>query len=209
MRGGSATSLRGGDKALVGSSAYRRYLKTPDDKRERRQAGRRGADMTALRFATNAPRRAARPCHRPNCSRWRNIFGRREISTPADLHRRSIMATYSPPQLAWQSPEDRLPAARLKPSGACAPRAHPSGSIKRGKPLRSTRTGHRRVGRVFRALGIALPLTSARLMWPRRLTAPAARWCSNGVPACNTAGGRLLGRRKFAQGINLAIGGSR
>src|SRR5260370_32177647 len=25
-------SLRGGDKALVGNSAYRRYLKTPDDK---------------------------------------------------------------------------------------------------------------------------------------------------------------------------------
>jgi hypothetical protein len=29
---GLRESLRGGDKALVGNSAYRRYLKTPDDK---------------------------------------------------------------------------------------------------------------------------------------------------------------------------------
>ena len=32
MLRGLRESLRGGDKALVGNSAYRRYLKTPDDK---------------------------------------------------------------------------------------------------------------------------------------------------------------------------------
>jgi hypothetical protein len=80
-------SLRGGDKALVGNSAYRRYLKTPDDKHfeidDKRVAEDARYDGLYVLAPTCASTRSPSCCAIASCSRWRTSSGRpNRFSTP-------------------------------------------------------------------------------------------------------------------------------
>jgi hypothetical protein len=71
--------LRGGDKSLVGNSAYRRYLKTPDDKHfeiDEEQVGEDARYDGLYVLRTNMRlERSPSCCGIASCSRWGTFSG--------------------------------------------------------------------------------------------------------------------------------------
>jgi hypothetical protein len=101
--------LRGGDKSLVGNSAYRRYLKTrtTSTSRSTRSGLARTRDMTVSMFCvpTCASMRSPSCCGIASCSRWRTFSGPpNRSSTPGQSitkPTKPFVATCSAP--SWRS----------------------------------------------------------------------------------------------------------
>jgi hypothetical protein len=165
-------SLRGGDKALVGNSAYRRYLKTPDDKHfeidDRRVAEDARYDgLYVLRTNMRLDALAVMLRYRELLKvedifrTTKSILDTRPIYHQTDEAIRGHVFCSFLALVLRKALEDRLPAARLKPEWGVLlrelDRLQEIETEQEGKHfvLRTPVTGD--VGRVFRALGIALP----------------------------------------------------
>jgi hypothetical protein len=169
---GLRESLRGGDKALVGNSAYRRYLKTPDDKHfeidDRRVAEDARYDgLYVLRTNMRLDALAVMLRYRELLKvedifrTTKSILDTRPIYHQTDEAIRGHVFCSFLALVLRKALEDRLPAARLKPEWGVLlrelDRLQEIETEQEGKHfvLRTPVTGD--VGRVFRALGIALP----------------------------------------------------
>jgi len=169
---GLRESLRGGDKALVGNSAYRRYLKTPDDKHfeidDRRVAEDARYDgLYVLRTNMRLDALAVMLRYRELLKvedifrTTKSILDTRPIYHQTDEAIRGHVFCSFLALVLRKALEDRLPAARLKPEWGVLlrelDRLQEIETEQEGKRfvLRTPVTGD--VGRVFRALGIALP----------------------------------------------------
>jgi transposase len=165
-------SLRGGDKALVGNSAYRRYLKTPDDKHfeiddKRVAEDERYDGLYVLRTNTRLDPLAV-------MLRYRELLKVEDIfrTTKSTLDTRPIYHQTDEAirghvfcsflaLVLRKALEDRLAAARVKPEWAALlrdlDRLQEIETEQEGKHfiLRTPVAGA--VGRVFQAVGIALP----------------------------------------------------
>ena len=165
-------SLRGGDKALVGNSAYRRYLKTPDDKHfeidEKRVADDARYDglyilRTNLRLDPLAVMLRYRELLKVEdiFRTTKSILDTRPIYHQTDEAIRGHVFCSFLALVLRKALEDRLAAARLKPEwGALLRDLDRLQEIETGQEgkhfiLRTPVTGD--VGRVFKAVGIALP----------------------------------------------------
>src|SRR6516164_9303995 len=169
---GLRESLRGGDKALVGNRAYRRYLKTPDDKHfeieDRRVAEDARYDgLYVLRTNMRLDALAVMLRYRELLKvedifrTTKSILDTRPIYHQTDEAIRGHVFCSFLALVLRKAMEDRLPAARLKPEWGVLlrelDRLQEIETEQEGKHfvLRTPVTGD--VGRVFRALGIALP----------------------------------------------------
>jgi Transposase DDE domain len=164
-------SLRGGDKALVGNSAYRRYLKTPDkhfeidEQRVAEDARYDGLYVlrTNMRLHPLAVMLRYRELLRVEdiFRTTKSILDTRPIYHQTDEAIRGHVFCSFLALVLRKALEDRLAAARLKPQwGALLrdlDRLQEIETEQDGKhfTLRTPVTGD--VGRVFQALGIALP----------------------------------------------------
>lgn len=165
-------ALRSGDKTLVGNSAYRRYLKTPDDKHFEIDPARVAGDArydglyvlrTNLRLDALAVMLRYRELLRVEdiFRTTKSILDTRPIYHQTDEAIRGHVFCSFLALVLRKALEDRLAAARLKPEwGALLrelDRLQEIETEQDGKRfvLRTPVTGD--VGRVFRALGIALP----------------------------------------------------
>src|SRR2546429_6228828 len=165
-------SLRGGDKALVGNSAYRRYLKTPDDKHFKIDDKRVAEDarydgLYVLRTNMRLDALAVMLRYRELLKvedifrTTKSILDTRPIYHQTDEAIRGHVFCSFLALVLRKALEDRLAAARLKPEwGALLrelDRLQEIETEQEGKHfvLRTPVTGD--VGRVFQALGIALP----------------------------------------------------
>jgi len=164
-------SLRGGDKALVGNSAYRRYLKTPDkhfeidEQRVAEDARYDGLYVlrTNMRLHPLAVMLRYRELLRVEdiFRTTKSILDTRPIYHQTDEAIRGHVFCSFLALVLRKALEDRLAAARLKPEwGALLrdlDRLQEIETEQDGKHfiLRTPVTGD--VGRVFQAVGIALP----------------------------------------------------
>ncbi len=165
-------SLRGGDKALVGNSAYRRYLKTPDDKHfeidEKRVAEDARYDgLYVLRTNMRLDALAVMLRYRELLKvedifrTAKSILDTRPIYHQTDEAIRGHVFCSFLALVLRKALEDRLAAARLKPEwGALIRELDSLQEIETEQDdkhfvLRTPVTGD--VGRVFQAVGIALP----------------------------------------------------
>jgi len=167
------THLRGGDKTLVGNSAYRRYLKTPDGSTSRstRSASPRTCVMMASMSCapTCGSTRLRSCCATASCLRSKKSSGRQNRSS---IRGRSITkrmrpfaatcsarSSHSCCATSWKT--DHLVADRLKPEWVKLirelDRLQEIETEQEGKHilLRTPVTGD--VGHVFKAVGVALP----------------------------------------------------
>ena len=165
-------NLRSGDKALVGNSAYRRYLKTPDDKHfeidEQRVAEDARYDgLYVLRTNMRLDALAVMLRYRELLKvedifrTTKSILDTRPIYHQTDEAIRGHVFCSFLALVLRKALEDSLAAARLKPEwGALLrelDRLQEIQTEQEGKHfiLRTPVTGD--VGRVFQAVGIALP----------------------------------------------------
>jgi Transposase DDE domain len=165
-------SLRGGDKALIGNSAYRRYLKTPDQKhfeidQQRVAEDARYDGLYVLRTNTHLPPLAVMLRYRQLLTvedifrTTKAILDTRPIYHQTDAAIRGHVFCSFLALVLRKALEDRLAAARLKPEwGALLmdlDRLQEIETEQDGKRfiLRTPVTGD--VGRVFQAVGVALP----------------------------------------------------
>jgi hypothetical protein len=165
-------SLRGGDKALVGNSAYRRYLKTPDDKHfeidEKRVAEDARYDgLYVLRTNMHLDALAVMLRYRELLKvedifrTAKSILDTRPIYHQTDEAIRGHVFCSFLALVLRKALEDRLAAAHLKPEwGALIRQLDRLQEIETEQDdkhfvLRTPVTGD--VGRVFQAVGIALP----------------------------------------------------
>jgi len=165
-------SLRGGDKALVGNSAYRRYLKTPDDKHfeidEKRVAEDARYDgLYVLRTNMRLDPLAVMLRYRELLKvedifrTAKSILDTRPIYHQTDEAIRGHVFCSFLALVLRKVLEDRLAAAHLKPEwGALIRQLDRLQEIETEQDdkhfvLRTPVTGD--VGRVFQAVGIALP----------------------------------------------------
>ena len=166
------SALRGGDKTLVGNSAYRRYLKTPDEKHFEIDDNRviedaRYDGLYVLRTNTTLNALAVMLRYR-ELLRVEDIFkttkailDTRPIYHKTDATIRGHVFCSFLALVVRKALDDRLAAARLKPEwGALLrelDRLQEIQTEQEGKHfiLRTPVTGD--VGRVFQAVGIALP----------------------------------------------------
>jgi len=165
-------SLRGGDKALVGNSAYRRYLKTPDDKHfeiddKRVAEDARYDGLYVLRTNMRLDALAVMLRYRELLKvedifrTTKSVLDTRPIYHQTDEAIRGHVFCSFLALVLRKALEDRLAAAHLKPEwGALLrelDRLQEIETQQDGKHfvLRTPVTGD--VGRVFQALGIALP----------------------------------------------------
>jgi len=165
-------SLRGGDKSLVGNSAYRRYLKTPDDKHfqidDRRVAEDARYDgLYVLRTNMRLDALAVMLRYRELLKiedifrTTKSILDTRPIYHQTDEAIRGHVFCSFLALVLRKALEDRLAAAGVKPEwGALLrelDRLQEIETEQEGKQfvLRTPVTGD--VGRVFKALGIAPP----------------------------------------------------
>ena len=165
-------SLRGGDKALVGNSAYRRYLKTPDDKHfeidEKRVAEDACYDgLYILRTNMHLDALAVMLRYRELLKvedifrTTKSILDTRPIYHQTDEAIRGHVFCSFIALVLRKALEDRLAAAHLKPEwGALIRELDRLKEIETEQDdkhfvLRTPVTGD--VGRVFQAVGIALP----------------------------------------------------
>lgn len=165
-------SLRGGDKALVGNSAYRRYLKTPDDKHfeidEKRVAEDARYDgLYVLRTNMHLDALAVMLRYRELLKvedifrTAKSILDTRPIYHQTDEAIRGHVFCSFLALVLRKVLEDRLAAAHLKPEwGALIRQLDRLQEIETEQDdkhfvLRTPVTGD--VGRVFQAVGIALP----------------------------------------------------
>src|SRR6266446_2846628 len=163
---------RGGDKALVGNSAYRRYLKTPDDKHfeiddKRVAEDARYDGLYVLRTNMRLDALGVMLRYRELLKvedifrTTKSILDTRPIYHQTDEAIRGHVFCSFLALVLRKALEDRLAAARLKPEwGALLrelDRLQEIETEQEGKHfvLRTPVTGD--VGRVFQALGIALP----------------------------------------------------
>jgi hypothetical protein len=165
-------ALRGGDKALIGNSAYRRYLKTPDEKHfeiddDRVVEDARYDGLYVLRTNTSLNPLAAMLRYR-ELLRVEDIFktmkstlDTRPIYHRADATIRGHVFCSFLALVLRKALDDRLAAARLKPEWGRLlldlDRLQEIEIEQDGKRFiaRTPVTGD--VGRVFQAAGIALP----------------------------------------------------
>jgi hypothetical protein len=165
-------SLRGGDKALVGNSAYRRYLKTPDDKHfeidEKRVAEDARYDgLYVLRTNMRLDALAVMLRYRELLKvedifrTAKSILDTRPIYHQTDEAIRGHVFCSFLALVLRKVLEDRLAAAHLKPEwGALIRQLDRLQEIETEQDdkhfvLRTPVTGD--VGRVFQAVGVALP----------------------------------------------------
>jgi len=165
-------SLRGGDKALIGNSAYRRYLKTPDQKHFAIDQQRVAEDaqydgLYVLRTNTHLPPLAVMLCYRQLLTvedifrTTKAILDTRPIYHQTDAAIRGHVFCSFLALVLRKALEDRLAAARLKPEWDALlmdlDRLQEIETEQDGKRfiLRTPVTGD--VGRVFQAIGVALP----------------------------------------------------
>jgi hypothetical protein len=165
-------SLRGGDKALIGNSAYRRYLKTPDQKhfeidQQRVAEDARYDGLYVLRTNTHLPPLAVMLRYRQLLTvedifrTTKAILDTRPIYHQTDAAIRGHVFCSFLALVLRKALEDRLAAARLKPEWAALlmdlDRLQEIETEQDGKRfiLRTPVTGD--VGRVFQAVGVALP----------------------------------------------------
>ena len=165
-------NLRSGDKALVGNSAYRRYLKTPDDKHfeidEQRVAEDARYDgLYVLRTNMRLDALAVMPRYRELLKvedifrTTKSILDTRPIYHQTDEAIRGHVFCSFLALVLRKALEESLAAARLKPEwGALLrelDRLQEIETEQEGKHfiLRTPVTGD--VGRVFQAVGIVLP----------------------------------------------------
>jgi hypothetical protein len=165
-------SLRGGDKALVGNSAYRRYLKTPDDKHfeiddKRVAEDARYDGLYVLRTNMRLDALAVMLRYRELLKvedifrTTKSILDTRPIYHQTDEAIRGHVFCSFLALVLRKALEDRLTAARLKPEWGLLlrdlDRLQEIKTEQEGKHfiLRTPVIGD--VGRVFQALGIALP----------------------------------------------------
>src|SRR6202163_1707698 len=165
-------NLRGGDKSLVGNSAYRRYLKTPDDKHfeidEKRVAEDARYDgLYVLRTNMHLDALAVMLRYRELLKvedifrTAKSILDTRPIYHQTDEAIRGHVFCSFLALVLRKALEDRLAAARVKPEwGALLrdlDRLQEIETEQEGKCfiLRTPVTGN--VGRVFQAVGVALP----------------------------------------------------
>jgi Transposase DDE domain len=165
-------SLRGGDKALVGNSAYRRYLKTPDDKHfeidEKRVAEDARYDgLYVLRTNMRLDALAVMLRYRELLKvedifrTAKSILDTRPIYHQTDEAIRGHVFCSFLALVLSKVLEDRLAAAHLKPEwGALIRQLDRLQEIETEQDdkhfvLRTPVTGD--VGRVFQAVGVALP----------------------------------------------------
>jgi len=165
-------SLRGGDKALIGNSAYRRYLKTPDQKhfeidQQRVAEDARYDGLYVLRTNTHLSPLAVMLCYRQLLTvedifrTTKAILDTRPIYHQTNAAIRGHVFCSFLALVLRKALEDRLAAARLKPEwGALLmdlDRLQEIETEQDGKRfiLRTPVTGD--VGRVFQAVGVALP----------------------------------------------------
>jgi hypothetical protein len=165
-------SLRGGDKSLVGNSAYRRYLKTPDDKHfaigdKRVAEDARYDGLYVLRTNMRLDALAVM-LHSRELLKVEDIFRTTKsiLDTRPIYHqtdeaiRRHVFCSFLALVLR-KALEDRLAAARLKPEWGAVlrelDRLQEIETEQEGKHfiLRTPVTGD--IGRVFQVVGIALP----------------------------------------------------
>jgi hypothetical protein len=165
-------SLRGGDKALVGNSAYRRYLKTPDGKHFEIDQQRVVEDaqydgLYILQTNTRLHALAVMLRYRELLTvedifrTTKAILDTRPIYHQTDAAIRGHVFCSFLTLVLRKALEDRLAAARLKPEWATLlmdlDRLQEIETEQEGKRfiLRTPVTGD--TGRVFQALGVALP----------------------------------------------------
>jgi hypothetical protein len=165
-------SLHGGDKALVGNSAYRRYLKTPDEKHfeidEKRVAEDARYDgLYVLRTNMRLDALAVMLRYRELLEvedifrTTKSILDTRPIYHKTDEAIRGHVFCSFLALLLRKALEDHLVAARLKPEWGKLirelDRLQEIETEQEGKQflLRTPVTGD--VGRVFKAVGVALP----------------------------------------------------
>jgi hypothetical protein len=164
--------LRGGDKSLVGNSAYRRYLKTPDDKHFEIDEERVGEDarydgLYVLRTNMRLDALAIMLRYRELLEvedifrTTKSILDTRPIYHQTDEAIRGHVFCSFLALVLRKALEDRLATARSKAEWAALrrelDRLQEVETEQEGKRfiLRTPVTGN--VGRVFRAVGIALP----------------------------------------------------
>jgi hypothetical protein len=164
--------LRGGDKTLVGNSAYRRYLKTPDDKHfeidEKRVAEDARFDgLYVLRTNMNLDALAVMLRYRELLEvedifrTTKSILNTRPIYHQTDEAIRGHVFCSFLALVLRKALEEHLAAARLKPEWGKLirelDRLQEIETEQEGKRflLRTPVTGD--VGRVFKAVGVALP----------------------------------------------------
>jgi hypothetical protein len=165
-------SLRSGDKALVGNSAYRRYLKTPDEKHFEIDDKRVAEDalydgLYVLRTNTSLSPLAVMLRYRELLKvedifrTTKSILDTRPIYHQKDAAIRGHVFCSFLALVLRKRLEDHLTAARLKPEwGALLmdlDRVQEIETEQEGKRfiLRTPVTGD--VGRAFQAVGVALP----------------------------------------------------
>src|SRR6202521_2550272 len=167
-------TLRGGDKSLVGNSAYRRYLKTPDDKHfeiddKRVAEDARYDGLYVLRTNMRLDALAVMLRYRELLKvedifrTTKSILDTRPIYHQTDEAIRGHVFCSFLALVLRKALEDRLAAARVKPEWGVLLRD--LDSLQEIEPeqegkhfvLRTPVAGD--VGRVFQALGIALPPT--------------------------------------------------
>ena len=165
-------NLRGGDKSLVGNSAYRRYLKTPDDKHfeiddKRVAEDARYDGLYVLRTNMRLDALAVMLRYRELLKvedifrTTKSILDTRPIYHQSDEAIRGHVFCSFLALVLRKALEDRLAAARVKPEwGALLRELDRLQEIETKHEdkhfiLRTPVTGD--VGRVFKAVGVALP----------------------------------------------------
>ena len=165
-------ALRGGDKALVGNSAYRRYLKTPDETHfeideERVAADARYDGLYVLRTNTNLNPLAVMLRYRELLrvedifKTTKSILDTRPIYHKTDAAIRGHVFCSFLALVVRKALEDRLAAAGVKPEWGRLlmdlDRLQEIEMEQDGKHFIARTPVAGEVGRVFQALGLALP----------------------------------------------------